>query len=211
MVTPSEGRLRGLDLESLLSTLHSDPFSTRKQLPRTPESLSGSGTAEPGPARRLTNRLSPVLDVKTSWRRAVEEDRAQKLGQAVDASPGGRSNGGVCGGQQGAPSETAPPLWDTLVADSPSGGVQFSLDQETLPSCDSLLSLDEDGDDGSFLDGRATPHQLVPASEQDWPRVSTEKVFSLDLEDLEDPSSPRTQEHVLPSLITFSPVDDMKC
>lgn len=207
MVAPSEGRLRGLDLESLLSTLHSDPFSTRKQLPRTPESLSGSGTAEPGPARCLTNLLSPVLDVKTSWRRAVEEDRAERLGQAVDATSGGRSNGG----QQGAPSETAPPLWDTLVANSPSGGVQFSLDQETLPSCDSLLSLDEDEDSSSFLDCRATPLQLVPASEQDWPRVSTEKVFSLDLDNLEEPSTPRTQEHVLPSLITFSPMDDMKC
>lgn len=210
MVTPSEGRLRGLDLESLLSTLHSDPFSTRKQLPRTPESLSGSRTAEPGRSCCLTNQLSPVLDVKTSWRRAVEEDRAQKLGQAVDASSAGRSNGGVCGDQQGAPSETAPPLWDTLLADSTSG-VQFSLDQETLPSCDSLLSLDEDEDNGSFLDCRATPHQLVPASEQDWPRVSTEKVFSLDLDNLEAPSTPRTQEHVLPSLITFSPMDDMKC
>lgn len=209
MVTPSEGRLRGLDLESLLSTLHSDPFSTRKQLPRTPESLSGSGTAEPGPARCPTNPLSPVLDVKTSWRKAVEEDRAERLGQALDASSGGRSNGG----QQGAPSETAPPLWDTLVADSPGGSVQFSLDQETLPSCDSLLSLDEDEDEdnGSLLDCRATPLQLVPASEQDWPRVSTEKVFSLDLDDLEDPSTPRTQKHVLPSLITFSPMDDMKC
>lgn len=42
VVTPSEGRLRGLELESLLGTLHAHPFSTRKQLPRTPESLSGS-------------------------------------------------------------------------------------------------------------------------------------------------------------------------
>lgn len=211
MLTPSEGRLRGLDLESLLSTLHSDPFSTRKQLPRTPESLSGSRAADPGPVCCLTNELFPVLDVKTSWRRAVEEDRAQKLGQAVDASSGDRSSAGVSAGQQGGPSETPPPLWDPLVTHSPSAGVQFSLDQETLPSCDSLLSLDGDEDNGSFLDRQATPHQLVPAPDQDWPRDPTAKVFSLDLDNLEAPSTPRTQKHVLPSLITFSPMDDMKC
>lgn len=38
--TPTEGRVKGLDLEGLLNTLQRDPFSTRKQLPRTPESLS---------------------------------------------------------------------------------------------------------------------------------------------------------------------------
>lgn len=38
--SPIEGRVKGLDLEGLLNTLQGDPFSTRKQLPRTPESLS---------------------------------------------------------------------------------------------------------------------------------------------------------------------------
>lgn len=49
MAIPSEGRVRGLDLEALLSMLHTDPFSTRKQLPRTPESLSGSRAPPPRP------------------------------------------------------------------------------------------------------------------------------------------------------------------
>lgn len=213
MVTPSEGRAKGLDLESLLGTLHADPFSTRKQLPRTPESLSGSGGALSPFAVCccLTNELFPVLDVKSSWRKAVEEDRAQKLGRAVgeavlDASSDGRSNRGVSGGQQGELSDTPPPLWDTLVADSPSGAVQFSLDQETLPSCDSLLSLDEDEDER-----RATPDQ---EGSRDWSRDSAgtaERAFSLDLDNLEVPSTPQMQEYVLPSLITFSPIDDMKC
>ncbi|XP_035639352.1 HAUS augmin-like complex subunit 6 isoform X1 [Oncorhynchus keta] len=59
-VTPSPGNisLRGLELGDILDTLGEDPFSTRKQIPRTPESLS--------------------LDVKSSWRRAVEEEEAQK-------------------------------------------------------------------------------------------------------------------------------------
>uniref|UniRef100_H3CP05 HAUS augmin-like complex subunit 6 N-terminal domain-containing protein n=1 Tax=Tetraodon nigroviridis TaxID=99883 RepID=H3CP05_TETNG len=57
VATPAAG-LSGVDLEALLGSLHADPFSTRKQLPRTPESL--------------------ILDVKSSWRKAVEEDRAQR-------------------------------------------------------------------------------------------------------------------------------------
>ncbi|XP_064796690.1 HAUS augmin-like complex subunit 6 [Oncorhynchus masou masou] len=59
-VTPSPGNisLRGLELGDILDTLGEDPFSTRKQIPRTPESL--------------------ILDVKSSWRRAVEEGEAQK-------------------------------------------------------------------------------------------------------------------------------------
>ncbi|XP_021433803.2 HAUS augmin-like complex subunit 6 isoform X2 [Oncorhynchus mykiss] len=59
-VTPSPGNisLRGLELGDILDTLGEDPFSTRKQIPRTPESL--------------------ILDVKSSWQRAVEEGEAQK-------------------------------------------------------------------------------------------------------------------------------------
>lgn len=129
----------------------------------------------------------------------MEEDRVQKVGReaAWDASREGRSDAGAADGQQGAAQE-------------------LSLEQETLPelpSCDSLLSLDEDQDedqDDCFLTRWATPHQLV----QDWRRDSAataEKVFSLDLDDLEAPSTPKTQEYVLPSLISFSPIDDMKC
>lgn len=42
MTSPAEDGAKSLDLQSLLKTLHKDPFSTRKQLPRTPESLSKS-------------------------------------------------------------------------------------------------------------------------------------------------------------------------
>lgn len=165
----------------------------------------------------LTNTMFLVLDVKSSWRKAVEEDKAEKLGRAgtvgddvtggvesrvvLDCTP----NGGAPADQQEAPSHTPPPLWDT--------SVQFALEQETLPElqgCDSLLSLDEDdlkSEDGSFLNRRGTP-------DRDWRgdlAETTEKVFSLDLDNLEAPSTPKTQEYVLPNLITFSPIDDMKC
>lgn len=42
MTSPAQDAAKGLDLQGLLRTLHRDPFSTRKQLPRTPESLSKS-------------------------------------------------------------------------------------------------------------------------------------------------------------------------
>ncbi|XP_066576520.1 HAUS augmin-like complex subunit 6 [Amia ocellicauda] len=68
--SPSECGIRGLGLEELLNTL-SDPFSTRKQLPRTPESL--------------------ISDVKSSWRRAVEEGEAEKRGLLGTFSDGNGS------------------------------------------------------------------------------------------------------------------------
>ncbi|XP_069045651.1 HAUS augmin-like complex subunit 6 [Lepisosteus oculatus] len=55
--SPASCERRGLELEEILSAL-SNPFSTRKQLPRTPDSL--------------------ISDVKSSWRRAVEEGEAEK-------------------------------------------------------------------------------------------------------------------------------------
>uniref|UniRef100_A0A672ZQW1 HAUS augmin-like complex subunit 6 N-terminal domain-containing protein n=1 Tax=Sphaeramia orbicularis TaxID=375764 RepID=A0A672ZQW1_9TELE len=159
---PTQGRVKGLNLEDLLVTLHGDPFSTRKQLPRTPESL--------------------IMDVKSSWRKAIEEDEAEKIlsarfndsitgrltplsEQSVWPSPTGP---GKCDATFQSVTHHSPPasqqgvLKSTLVSDtfnaeaidSPSGtgssAVQFSLDQETLPempSCDSLLSLDDEAVD----------------------------------------------------------------
>ncbi|XP_068569584.1 LOW QUALITY PROTEIN: HAUS augmin-like complex subunit 6 [Cebidichthys violaceus] len=244
--SPTEGRVQGLDLDGLLGTLHGDPFSTRKQLTRTPESL--------------------ILDVKNSWRKAVEEDKAEKIGRLA------KFNDSVKGllsplDEQGL-SHKSTLLWDTfhMALDSPSGTgssvVQFSLDHETLPempSCDSLLSLDDDSMDmkseedellipslkteetrspltarhhlaqiqqecgnGSFMESRKrTPEcfnqKLCDPTDRDWqmePAKSVEasdEVFSLDLDALEMPSSPKKQDYSLPQLITFSPIDDMKC
>ncbi|MED6241380.1 hypothetical protein ATANTOWER_012258 [Ataeniobius toweri] len=159
---PSESRGKGLDLQGLLSTLQKDPFSARKQLPRTPESL--------------------IMDVKSSWRKAVQEDEAKErcLSTELNDSITGR----LCPDSQlqnispDAPSQTASRtpaptltaqnsssvcqqrvflksslLWDTFnteAHDNPSGtgmsALQFSLDHETLPempSCDSLNLEDE--------------------------------------------------------------------
>ncbi|KAL6118685.1 haus6 [Pungitius sinensis] len=138
--SPQEGRVTGLDLDGLLGTLHGDPFSTRKQLTRTPESL--------------------ILDVKTSWRKAVEEDEAEKSGRLA------KFNNSLKGllspvNEQGVSSKSTL-FWDTFNAeafDSPSGtgssAVQFSLDQETLPempSYDSLLSLEDEAVDMKSAD-----------------------------------------------------------
>ncbi|TMS02205.1 HAUS augmin-like complex subunit 6 [Larimichthys crocea] len=275
-----EGRGKGLDLEGILSTLHGDPFSTRKQLPRTPESL--------------------IMDVKSSWRKALQEDKAEKMGRSVVnnsvighltpvaeahdvlLSPDATSPNVTCGITSTVTGHSSPPvseqglllkstlLWDTFnteAHESPSGtgssAVQFSLDHETLPempSCDSLLSLDdeavdmksEDEDDellipslkteatrsppathrhlewiqqglgdGSFMGSRKrTPECLLSDHadlDRDWlmePVKSvdaTDKVFSLDLDALKTPSPTKKQEYSLPKLITFSPIDDMKC
>ncbi|KAM3590470.1 uncharacterized protein V6R79_010394 [Siganus canaliculatus] len=273
--SPTEVGVKSVDLEGLLSTLHGDPFSTRKQLPRTPESL--------------------IMDVKSSWRKALEEDEAEKTGRsvavAVDDSVIGRltplyeaehvlqqpdtpSPDVSCNNTSSIASLSHDPvsqrgglakstlLWDTFnteALDSPSGtgssAVQFSLDQETLPelpSCDSLLSLDDEAvyvksdddelllpevkmeakpssqatrlqqiqqasDGGSFTESRTrTPKCVLSVSglDRDWPAESMEasdKVFSLDLDTLETSSPPKNQEYSLPKLITFSPIDDMKC
>ncbi|XP_078132331.1 HAUS augmin-like complex subunit 6 isoform X2 [Sander vitreus] len=279
--SPPEGRAKVMDLDGLLGTLHRGPFSTRKQLPRTPESL--------------------ILDVKSSWRKAVEEDEAEKMGRLakfnddiagrltpldehnVLLSPDAPSQSVSCRITPPLTSHSSPPVsqqgvslkstlfWDTFNAealDSPSGtgssAVQFSLDHETLPemsSCDSLLSLDDEAvdlkseeddkllipslktevtqsaltprhylgqiqqacDDCSFMEGRKrTPECLLSGHtvsdlDKDWLMEpaklveATDKVFSLDLDALETPSPPKKQEYSLPKLITFSPIDDMKC
>ncbi|XP_074554951.1 HAUS augmin-like complex subunit 6 [Halichoeres trimaculatus] len=272
--SPSDSRVRGLDLEGLLSTLHGDPFSTRKQLARTPESL--------------------IRDVKSSWRKALEEDEAEKRGRSekfedptmgrltplnepssVSLSPES-SKSATSTTKQEATSHSPPVsqqelratlLWDTFetqALDTPSGtgssAVMFSLAHETLPempSCDSLLSLDdealdtksEDDDlslpslktegkcsplnalqhlsqlqqagDGSFMESRKAPECLltghaVPTFDKDWlmtpakSNATMDKVFSLDLDTLGTPP-PKKQDLSLPKLITFSPIDDMKC
>ncbi|KAF1380535.1 hypothetical protein PFLUV_G00164860 [Perca fluviatilis] len=279
--SPPEGRAKVMDLDGLLGTLHRGPFSARKQLARTPESL--------------------ILDVKSSWRKAVEEDEVEKMGRLakfndsiagrltplgehnVLLSPDAPSQSVSCSVTPPLTSHSSPPVsqhgvslkstlfWDTFNAealDSYSGtgssAVQFSLDHETLPemsSCDSLLSLDDEAvdlkseeedkllipslktevmqsaltprhhlgqiqqayQDGSFTEGRQRIPECplsghtVSGLDKDWLMEpsklveATDKVFSLDLEALETPSTPKKQEYSLPKLITFSPIDDMKC
>lgn len=241
--------------------------------------------------------------MKSSWRKAVEEDKAEKIQRSANfndsvtgrvtplqeihnvlPSPSAPPKSVSCNLTPTVTRHSSPPvsqqgallkstlLWDTFnneALDSPSGtgssAIQFSLDCETLPelpSCDSLLSLDdeavdvkseEDDDEllipslkteaeqlpltarhrlgqiqqacdvGSFMENvKRTPECLLldhsaPDLDRDWlmePAMSVEatnKVFSLDLDTLETPSPPKKQEYSLPKLITFSPIDDMKC
>ncbi|CAG5929310.1 unnamed protein product [Menidia menidia] len=264
--TPSDERVKSLDLECLLNTLQRDPFSTRKQLPRTPESL--------------------IIDVKSSWRKAVEEDEASKLCQTSNLNSSLTellSQPHTAAISTDAPSQTASsdPIisqhspsacqrgvllkstlsWDTFnmeAIDSPSGtgssAVQFSLDHETLPemaSCDSMNFEDEAVDlrseedeelllpslqtkskQSALITNLGRVHQVnndtsreteclmadyrLPGLDRDLLMEPVEsvgkadKIFSLDLDSLETPSTPKTQEYSLPKLITFSPVDDRK-
>lgn len=159
-------------------------------------------------------------------------------------------------------------LWDTFDTEAfdcrsgtGSSAFLYSLDHETLPempSCDSLLSLDDEAEDtrsevddellipsvktetplttrhhlaqvqqecgnGSFMETRTPPPKCLNQNPRDWtgdrdwqmePSKSVEaadEVFSLDLDTLGTPSPPKKQEDSLPKLITFSPMDDMKC
>ncbi|RVE60612.1 hypothetical protein OJAV_G00182760 [Oryzias javanicus] len=72
-----DGRDKGLDFEALLKTLSKDPFATRKQLPRTPESL--------------------INDVKSSWRKAVQEVKKSCPAVELNDSPAGEigTSGGL--------------------------------------------------------------------------------------------------------------------
>ncbi|XP_019718815.1 HAUS augmin-like complex subunit 6 isoform X1 [Hippocampus comes] len=130
--SPSTGRLASLELEGILSILHGDPFNTRKQLPRTPESL--------------------IVDVKSSWQKALEEDDdAKKCDKSVFGcrTPFREPCGGVAHrpGSSGDCASTSnhssqQSFWGTFHATTP-----ISLQQETLPhllSFDSLLSLEDD-------------------------------------------------------------------
>ncbi|CAL8327528.1 unnamed protein product [Lota lota] len=161
--SPLDGKMRGLALDDLLCTLGGDPFSTRKQLHRTPESL--------------------ISAVKGSWRKAVEECQVQ-MPNPSPAADGGRSatrpesygapmqpsslsfNTTPCGA---APTTVtpqrhpwtslgSPPAWGVPGSEGPhsvSGAVHYSLDDETLPDTtgsDSLLSLSDDHPDSDHGD-----------------------------------------------------------
>ncbi|CAL8241787.1 unnamed protein product [Merluccius merluccius] len=184
--SPVDGKTKGLDLEALLCNLGGDPFATKKQLPRTPESL--------------------ILDVKSSWRKAVEESSKVQTpnhgliseGECVGTRPNPPSQtlgtpmspftflnttpSGITAAAAACPSSpastTTPQKPWTSQASAPSrvspgtealhsrsgtgsSAIHFSLDDETLPGSDSLLSLsDENLDD--YDDGGGGNLLLLP-------------------------------------------------
>ncbi|KAJ8008215.1 hypothetical protein DPEC_G00102490 [Dallia pectoralis] len=274
-VTASTGdsNMQGLELGDILGTLGADPFSTRKQIPRTPESL--------------------ISDVKCSWRKAVKEE-AQKgrLSVKIEDSILGRltplSEAPEVLGSPDVPSmstsldpSTEAPqqasLSSTLFWDSSSAEAlyslsssdvvqchvnqealpeQFSLDQETLPemsgddgflsSCDSsgteeelllpgipllvpgetepallaarrrLNEIQQAFGEASFMDCHQGALEALPPQlnrgrflATTHETAVTDKVFSLDLEIIESPSSPIKDQHSFPELLTFSPIDKL--
>ncbi|XP_061619931.1 HAUS augmin-like complex subunit 6 isoform X2 [Phyllopteryx taeniolatus] len=211
--SPTTGRLAGLELEGILSVLHGDPFNTRKQLPRTPESL--------------------ILDVKSSWKKALEEDNTEKCDDSVtgcltpvgDARRPGSSHDAFS--TPGTPKSERRSFWGTVCSVTP-----FSLAHETLPelpSCDTLLSFDEEDEpiavprleagesalnvshvrqprDGGSPDCFLLARNISALGRE---RPSPPAVFSLDLDALGTLTPPlKTQQDCLPTLISFSPMDD---
>ncbi|KAI5609539.1 HAUS augmin-like complex subunit 6, partial [Silurus asotus] len=255
-VSPVDERRKSMDLEQLLNTL-ADPFTTKKQLPRTPESL--------------------LMDVRKSWRKAVEEGKAEKNEKCQDSlscvrtpisenkerSPGSATfflgesailnTDLLCSplpSQQGSSMHTTV-AWDTshldTLSESSSNIIHFSIAHETFPGEENEVSftgsdevqaiheveelllptvmagspeaetkrqmirnqLDESPFTGRFMETRSDFMPSAIQTSHGLGICSGEKVFSLDLDQLENFSSPVREELVLPNLVTFSPMDEL--
>ncbi|TSK82192.1 HAUS augmin-like complex subunit 6 [Bagarius yarrelli] len=250
-MSPVDGRSSSMELEQLLNTL-ADPFTTKKQLPRTPESL--------------------ITDVRTSWRKAVEEGKAEK--HYVHENSHSLVRTPVSTNKERSPSHetmlfrnsipSADPLpysplpsqkkpsvhssifWDTsqleVLGQSSSNIPHFSIAHEIFPDAENDSFNFSDGsqeveelllppvvscspeeettcqivckhlDESPFVGKFKEPKfDFVPPAIRTTPGLgicSGEKMFSLELEQLESFSSPPREELVLPSLITFSPMDE---
>uniref|UniRef100_A0AAY4A1N1 HAUS augmin-like complex subunit 6 N-terminal domain-containing protein n=1 Tax=Denticeps clupeoides TaxID=299321 RepID=A0AAY4A1N1_9TELE len=253
VISSPDDCMKGQELEQFLNSL-SDPFTTRKQLPRTPESL--------------------IMDVRNSWRKAMEEGTAEKhhgsgklsetshvasykevcqgallLSESVETgsvSPG--CSPPVC--QQRSLHSTLP--WDSshleaLDSQNSSELIKFNIIHETLPvlpSNDSLLKRMEDTNlmehnelvlplvlstslgaetplqaarrrlqailaESSFKDHKEFPQNSFPLSPlPTQPALGpNDKIFSLDLDQLESPS--HCKELSLPNLVDLNFVDDL--
>lgn len=106
---------QGMELEALLGTLL-DPFSTRKQIPRTPESL--------------------ISEVKNSWRRALEEGEAEK------AQLSGSPRDGTSDASRTRPSADTPLPTSRLAWDADAASPLTPLPGQPGDSLHSTLSWD---------------------------------------------------------------------
>ncbi|KAJ8262088.1 hypothetical protein GJAV_G00162040 [Gymnothorax javanicus] len=161
---------QGMELEALLGTLL-DPFSTRKQIPRTPESL--------------------ISEVKNSWRRAVEEGEAEKAQLSArqrDGTPNAMKIGSFADAprpQEMSGASLFDPLhdqardslqstlsWDSaqleamqLQGQSTSDVIQFGIASETIPEllgCESMLSSSDGVPDISGLSEEGENELVLP-------------------------------------------------
>ncbi|XP_060730362.1 HAUS augmin-like complex subunit 6 [Tachysurus vachellii] len=256
-MSPVEGRRSSMELEQLLNTL-ADPFTTKKELPRTPESL--------------------IMDVRTSWRKAMEEGKAEKrhdkcqdslswlrtpVSEVKERNPSPETSSirrdsaiqntdplpcSPLPSQKGS-SLHSTVSWDNsqleALSQSSSNIIHFSIVHETFPdaendsfscsdgspevreveelllppvmSCSSeeettgqtlRRPLDESPFSGRFKETNSDFMPLAIRTSPGLGSCSGEKVFSLDLDQLESFSSPRREELPLPNLVTFSPMDE---
>uniref|UniRef100_A0A8B9L311 HAUS augmin like complex subunit 6 n=1 Tax=Astyanax mexicanus TaxID=7994 RepID=A0A8B9L311_ASTMX len=260
-MSPLDGRRSGMELEQLLNTL-SDPFTTKKQLPRTPESL--------------------LMDVRASWRKAVEEGKTEKKHEKKhenDSDSVLRTPSTDLRNPKPvflSASESVGPLpcssppfqqeasahstitWDSTqleaLGQNSSNIIELSIAQETFPEMEDDFSFNCGGDELQEVESERedielvlppvilhSPEEAEPALQVARKRLATlgespfiaacremeaevlpsagrksfglsncsgEKVFSLDLEQLEGFSSPLREELTLPNLVTFSPMDE---
>ncbi|XP_062849230.1 HAUS augmin-like complex subunit 6 [Trichomycterus rosablanca] len=254
-MSPVDGRSSSMELEQLLNTL-SDPFTTKKQIPRTPESL--------------------IMDVRTSWRKAVEEGKSEKHGKSHDSlsclvapvpevqkrapSPELFSISASAIAQadplpySSLPSQQGNSLhstvsWDSSQLDalsqSSSNIIHFSIAHETFPDEESDGSMNCSGGSREMQEAeelllppvvshlsetetalemarrhlndsftgriKETKSDYVPSALLASPGLGSckEKMFSLDLDQLESFTSPLRGDLTLPNLVTFSPMDEL--
>uniref|UniRef100_A0A672JDD9 HAUS augmin-like complex subunit 6 N-terminal domain-containing protein n=1 Tax=Salarias fasciatus TaxID=181472 RepID=A0A672JDD9_SALFA len=236
--SPPEGNGNGFNLEDVLNNLQRDPFSARKQLPRTPESL--------------------IIDVKRSWQKALQENEAAKLemvalNDSIDQKPS-LPQGHRNVFSPDAPSNTldfssilfpirrydsqhkvlqSTLLSDTLNMDSADGRAKlYSLKNETLPELPSFDSLDlsddviENYDEGPLIPTmaetatkvcpspcraqQACGDSSVPQHMRTPERLKEAATDKVFSLDLDTLRTPSPlKENSLPQLLTFSPIDDM--
>ncbi|XP_066537444.1 HAUS augmin-like complex subunit 6 [Hoplias malabaricus] len=182
-MSPVDGRRSGMELEQLLNTL-SDPFTTKKQLPRTPESL--------------------LMDVRASWRKAVEEGKAEKKhGRAHDSVSDFTTP--ICEGQK---SSISPKPFDlngskTLNADplscSPPPSQQGASFHSTV-SWDSS-QLEALGQSSSNLIQLSIAHETFPGMESEGSSDCSDEQYREVQEDM--------AELVLPPVTLHSPEADI--
>lgn len=100
--------------------------------------------------------------------------------------------------------------------------LKTEVSQTPLTTRQRLGQIQQMFNDGSIMEGIRTPECLLSnyslsgldrdsLRETATPLETSDKVFSLDLDALETQFPQKKQEYSLPQLISFSPIDDMKC
>ncbi|KAL7880158.1 hypothetical protein SRHO_G00024120 [Serrasalmus rhombeus] len=172
-MSPVDGRRSGMELEQLLNTL-SDPFTTKKQLPRTPESL--------------------IMDVRASWRKAVEEGKAEKKhGSSVLVTPTSEAKERSHSPEPFSPSGSTVSSADLQPCSPPPSQQGASLHSTVTWNSSQLEALDQSS---SNIIQLSIAHETFPDMEND-----CSFNFSDQLKEVQE----EMEELVLPPVVAQSP------